>query len=801
MKFSFQWLKEFVDFPHSPAELAEALTHLGLEVEGITEHRPDFQGVIVGRLLSFRPMPDSDHLAICQVSDGRKTSTVVCGAPNLKVGEKVALALPGAVLPKGVKIGSASFQGVASEGMLCSEKELDLSEEGAGIWLLDSSLPLGMPLEKALDLRDWVLEVNITPNRADCLCVIGLAREIAARSGNPLRYPPAGTFNGPAKAASLTSVVIERPDLCPRYVAQLILGVEIQPSPFPIRRRLEALGVRAINNIVDATNYVMLEMGQPLHAFDFEGLEERRIVVRTAAAGDLFTTLDGVVRTMPAETLMICDGKKPVALAGIMGGLNSEVEPHTKNILLESAYFDPMGIRRTSKKVGLSTEASIRFERGIDPNGSLRAANRAAALMVEMGGGNATREAVDVYPRKIEPVKIFLRSSRVNQILGTSLSPEAVCDSLKRLELKVEKEGDSAYQVIAPTFRVDLQREIDLVEEVARLHGFHKIPVTLPEGRVAATGKSRIQKAISRAREVLTACGFWEVITYSFISPEMLRSLRLKSKDPRLQALRIHNPLSEEQAVMRSTLLPGLLQTAAGNANRQNLDLKIFELGRVFHPREGRELPDEIEFLAGLLCGRQQEESWTQGNAEVDFFDLKGTMETLLSQLGIMDSQFVLEEKEPFLHPGAGCRIEAAGEILGWLGQIHPEVCEAYELKQKMFVFELNFGAVAGRLHEKKTFKPLARFPAVHRDLALIVDEAVSAGELLARIREADSGLLTEVGIFDLYRGTPIPSGKKSLAFRLKYQQEGRTLTDAEVNDLHQRIAQILVEKYGAVLR
>ena len=800
MKFSFQWLKEFVDFSYPPSELADALTHLGLEVEGVSEQMTEFQGVVAGQLLSFRPLPDSDHLAVCQVTDGKKEFTVICGAPNLKAGEKVALALPGAILPQGVKIGSTSFQGIVSEGMLCSEKELNLSGEGAGIWLLDPSLSLGVPLEKALDLRDWILEVNITPNRADCLCVIGLAREISALSGNPLRFPAESSFAGQAKAAGLTSVVIERPDLCPRYVAQLILGVEIRPSPFRIRRRLEALGVRAINNIVDATNYVMLEMGQPLHAFDFELLEERRIVVRTAAAGDSFTTLDGVARKLPAETLMICDGKKPVALAGIMGGLNSEVEPRTKNILLESAYFDPMGIRRTSKKMGLSTEASTRFERGIDPNGALRAANRAAALMVETGGGGATREAVDVYPRKIEPGKISLRPSRVNQILGTSISQDEIFASLKSLALAVEVQGGSC-QVTPPTFRVDLQREIDLVEEVARVHGFHRIPVTLPEGRVSAAGKTRIQQAIPRAKEVLTAGGFWEVITYSFISSEMLRKLGLRDGDRRLQALQIHNPLSEEQGVMRPTLLPGLLQTVGLNANRQNLDLKFFELGRVFYPREGRELPDEIEFLSALLCGRREEESWAQAKAEVDFFDLKGAVETLLGRLGVEGFQFLLEEKEPFLHPGAGCRIEAAGEILGWMGEIHPEVREAYELKQKVFVFELNFAAVSGRMREQRTFKPLPRFPAVHRDLALIVDETVSAEELLGLIREANHGLITDVKIFDLYRGNPIPSGKKSLAFRLKYQQEGRTLTDAEVNELHQRISQLLAEKHGAVLR
>ena len=801
MKFSFQWLKQYVDFPFSPAELADVLTHLGLEVEGVVEQAADFRGVRVGQLLSFRPLPGSDHLSVCQVDGGDRVFNVVCGAPNVKAGERVAFAVPGALLPGGAKIGTTSFQGVASEGMLCSEKELGVSEEGAGIWLLEPSAPLGSPVDQALDLKDWILEVNITPNRADCLCVIGLAREIAARSRHPLLYPAPRAFEGPASAGDLTSVVVERPDLCPRYVAQMILGVEIKTSPFWMRRRLEALGVRAINNVVDATNYVMLEMGQPLHAFDFDLLEEKRIVVRTASAGDSFTTLDGVVRPLPPESLMICDGRKAVGLAGIMGGLNSEVTPQTRNILLESAYFDPMGIRRTSKRMGLSTEASIRFERGIDPNGCLRAANRAAGLMVEMGGGKVSREAVDVYPKKIEPAKISLRPARVNQILGTSLPANEIGSFLESLELRVENGKDGSCRVTSPTFRVDLQREIDLVEEVARLHGFDKIPVTLPEGRVSAAGKTRLQQASASAREILTAGGFWEIITYSFISPDMLRKLRLAEGDRRLQFLRIQNPLSEETGVMRPTLLPGLLETVGINANRQILDLKIFELGRVFHPRPGQELPDEVEVLSALICGQRAEESWGHPKAEVDFFDLKGAVETLLARLGVDGVQIIREEKEPFLHPGAACRLEAGGEYLGWMGEIHPEVREAYELKQKVFVCELDFRAAAGRMRLKKTFRPLARFPAVHRDLALIVDEAVSAGAILTEIREANTGLVAEVKIFDLYRGNPIPNGKKSIAFRLKYQQEGRTLTDAEVNEVQQQIARRLIAKHGAVLR
>jgi phenylalanyl-tRNA synthetase beta chain len=801
MKFSYQWLKQYVDFSGTPSELADILTQLGLEVEAVAEKEAGFRGVRVGRLLSFRPLPGSDHLSVCQVDGGDRAFTVVCGAPNVKAGEKVALAAPGAYLPGGVKIGSSSFQGVASEGMLCSEKELGVSEEGAGIWLLDAAAPVGTPVEKAVDLKDSILEVNVTPNRADCLCVIGLAREIAAHGRLPLLYPPGGVFDGPARAADLTAVAIERPDLCPRYVAQMILGVEIKASPFWMRRRLEALGVRAINNVVDATNYVMLEMGQPLHAFDFDLLEEKRIVVRTASPGESFTTLDGVARPLPPESLMICDGRKAVGLAGIMGGLNSEVTPQTRNILLESAYFDPMGSRRTSNRMGISTEASIRFERGIDPNGCLGAANRAAALMVEMGGGKVSREPVDFYPRKIEPAKISLRPARVNRILGTSLSAGEIGSFLENLELRVEKGEDDLCRVTAPTFRVDLQREIDLVEEVARLHGFDKIPVTLPEGRVSASGKTPLQQAAGHAREILTAGGFWEVVTYSFISSDLLRKLRLAEGDRRLQALRIQNPLSEDTAVMRPTILPGLLQTAGLNANRQILDLRIFELGRVFFPRPGQELPEEIEVLSFLLCGQRAEEFWGQPKAEVDFFDLKGVVETLLARLGIEGVRILREEKEPFLHPGAACRLEAEGESLGWIGELHPEVREAFELKQKIFVGELDFRAAAGRMRLKRTFKPLARFPAVHRDLALIVDESVSAGAILEEIRGANPGLVAEIKIFDLYRGNPIPSGKKSIAFRLKYQEEGRTLTDAEVNELHRQIARRLIEKHGAVPR
>jgi phenylalanyl-tRNA synthetase beta chain len=801
MKISLEWMKDYVEVVLPPAELAGLLTHSGLEVEGLTEWKPAFQGVIVARLDSFRPLAQSDHLSLCSVHDGRKEYSVVCGAPNLKAGERVALAVEGAMLPGGVKIGRTQFQGITSEGMLCSEKELGLSEEGSGIMFLEPGASLGLPLDRILPLQDWILDINITPNRSDCLCVLGIAREVAALTGKPLRFPADKKAEKDPPADRLTSVTLEREDLCPRYVAKLILGVRIGPSPFWMRRRLEACGVRAISNIVDVTNYVMLEMGQPLHAFDFHRLEEKRIVVRTAAPGFTFTTLDGADRKMSKDALMICDGKKPVALAGIMGGLNSEIEEDTNDILLESAYFDPMGIRRTSKQLGLSTEASIRFERGIDPNGSLRAAERAADLMAALAGGVVSRGAVDAYPKKIDPLQIPLRVSRVNQILGTSIKAQEIQTHLKNLQLEVRKDGANSFRVTAPTFRVDLTREIDLIEEVARLHGFHRIPVTLPSGTVSPEKKTPMQIGMEKAKGLLTGFGFWEVITYSFVSSQVFLDLRIPPNDRKGRPLRIQNPLSEDQAVMRTTLVPGLLHTVRSNLYRKNLDLKLFELGRVFFPRGPEDQPEEVEFLGGVLSGLREEESWAKFRAECDFFDLKGTVEGLFEGMGVTGFQFLPDDQIPFLHPGKACKVVAGGEDIGILGEVNPGVGELFDLKEKVFLFELDFQKVVARMTERRAFTPLPRYPAVTRDLALVVDESVAAGDVLQALWKASEGWAKEIRLFDLYRGNPVPSGRKSLAFRLVYQKEDRTLTDREVNEFHQRLVELLAREYKGALR
>ena len=801
MKISLEWLRDYVEVVLSPADLADRLTHSGLEVEGLAEWKTSFQGVVVGRLDSFTPMPHSDHLSLCSVHDGTREYSVVCGAPNLRAGERVALAVEGAMLSGGVKIGRTQIQGVFSEGMLCSEKELGLSEEGSGIMFLDPEASLGIPLDRAIPLEDWVLDINITPNRSDCLCVLGIAREVAALTGKPLRVPVGKREEKDPPADRLTSVVLERSDLCPRYVAKLILGVRIGPSPFWMRRRLEACGVRAISNIVDVTNYVMLEMGQPLHAFDFNQLEEKRIVVRTAAPGFTFTTLDGTGRRMPKDALMICDGKKPVALAGIMGGLNSEVEEDTNDILLESAYFDPMGIRRTSKQLGLSTEASIRFERGIDPNGSLRAAERAADLMAALAGGAVSAGSVDAYPRRIDPLQIPLRVSRVNQILGTSISAGEIQTHLNNLQLQVREDSADSFRVTVPTCRVDLTREIDLVEEVARLHGFHRIPVTLPSGRVSPRKKTPMQVGIERARSLLAGFGLWEIITYSFISPQVLLDLKISPSDRKGRGLPIQNPLSEDQAIMRTTLVPGLLQTVRTNLHRQNLDLKLFELGRVFFPRGPEELPEEVEFLGGILSGLREEESWAKARAECDFFDLKGLLEGFFEGMGLSDIQFLSDARIPFLHPGKACRVYLGREDIGIVGEVNPGAGQLFDLKEKVFLFELNFQEMVARMTERRNFRPLPRYPAVTRDLAVVVDEPVASGDILQTLWKANEGWIKGIRLFDLYRGSPVPPGRKSLAFRLVYQKEDRTLTDREVNEFHQKLVELLAQEYKGALR
>lgn len=800
MKVSLNWLKDYVDIQMDMKDLVNLLTMGGLEVEEVLTVGEGFEKVIVAEIESIQRHPNADRLSWVKVKTSRETLSIVCGATNIQEGQKVPLALVGAKLPNGMEIKRSKIRGLTSEGMLCSEIELGLGEDASGIMILPSNLPIGEDLDEALGLRDVILNLSVTPNRPDCLCVIGVAREIAALTHQRVKYPTISLLNHGEEIHQRTSVTILDPDLCPRYVARMIEGVTIGPSPFWMKNRLEKVGIRSINNVVDVTNYVMMEYGQPLHAFDFELLEGGRIVVRRAEEGESFFTLDGVKRTLTKEMLMICDGVKPVAIAGVMGGLNSEIKEDTKIVLLESAYFSPMENRRTSKQLGLETEAAYRFGRGIDYGGCVTAANRAAELIQELASGRVVGGVIDAYPKVIKPNPIRLRVKRVHQILGIEIPSERAKDYLKSLELEVEGDGDYL-MVTPPSFRRDLEREIDLIEEIARINGYDNIPTTLPQGSPSGEERSKELLVEKRAIDLLLHQGYHEVITYGFTSPSSCDLIGLKPDDPRRKQIRILNPLTEDFSVMRTSLIPGLLEVARYNLSRKNLNLKLFELKRVFLQQEGSKLPNEVKYLTGLAMGMDQELHWAYPPRPIDFYDIKGTIESLLEELRIKKMRFKRAEDIPYLHPGKATRVFVEEKEVGVLGEVHPDVLNHYGIQERVYLFEINFEELVRRVGEGRWFEPLPKFPEVYRDLSLVVSEEVETEKIGEAIWDLKEPFIKEVRLFDVYQGPPIPQGKKGVSFRIRYQAPDRTLTDEEVNQFHEKVILQLKEGLGAELR
>ncbi|MBI4642260.1 MAG: phenylalanine--tRNA ligase subunit beta [Deltaproteobacteria bacterium] len=794
MRLSINWLKDFVDLTVSPAELADRLTLAGLEVEALEEMAPDFSGVVVGRVTRVEPHPQADRLQVAEVEDGRATYRVVCGAPNLSAGKLYPFAPLGAVVSGGRKIKAAKLRGVASEGMLLAEDELGLSSDHIGLMEIPQDLPLGRDLAAALGLADVVLEVAVTPNRPDCLSVLGLAREVAALLNQPLRHPEVIVAEVAEPAHPLARVTILDPVGCPRYAARLVLDLTVGPSPFWLRRRLQLAGLRAINNLVDVTNYVLLEFGQPLHAFDFQKLNRGEIVVRRPKNGERYSvTLDDQERPLTPETLLICDGDKPVALAGVMGGLESEVTGATRQVLIESAYFDPGTIRRTAKRLGLGTEASYRFERGVDPEGIIHALERAAQLMAQVGGGRVLAGRLDVYPHPIQRPRVSLRASRANAVLGTNLPQEEMHRLLHRLHLPAVKRDADTLEVQVPPFRGDLEREIDLIEEVARLAGYDQVPVTLPKGALATRRPGPEARLRSEARHLLLGQGFFEAINYSF------QSERVQGLLGEEEALRLANPLSEEQALMRTSLLPGLLDTLRRNHLKQIQDVRLFELSKVFAPMAGAELPREEQWLTGVISGAREENSWLAAKVPVDFFDLKGVVETLLQGLLIPEVSFRGDGLPAYLRQGA--RIYSRDQELGVLGEIAPQISEKLDLEGPLWAFELNFQTLAAAAEPFPLFTPLPRYPAVYRDIALVVPAEVPAARVAQELYYHGAPWLVEARLFDVYAGPPIPGDKRSLAFRLSYRDPEKTLTDEAVNRHHEALVKALAEELGAELR
>jgi phenylalanyl-tRNA synthetase beta chain len=801
MKASLNWLKDYIEIRMELKELIHLLTMAGLEVEEATSVGEGFDKVVVAEIHSVQRHPNADRLSLVEVKTHQGTLPIVCGATNIKEGQKVPLALVGARLPNGLEIKKSKIRGVTSEGMLCSEIELALGQDASGIMILPPHVPTGVNLGEALGLKDTILEISITPNRPDCLCVIGVAREIAALTHQKVKYPPSTLNDNVGDIHQKTSVKILDQDLCPRYVARMIEDVKIGPSPHWMKNRLEKVGVRSISNVVDVTNYVMMEYGQPLHAFDFELLEEGRIVVRRANVGEEFITLDGVKRILDEEMLMICDGVKPVAIAGVMGGLNSEIKETTKRVLLESAYFSPGGNRRTSKKLGLETEAAYRFGRGIDYGGCLTAANRATQLIQELASGKVVEGVVDVYSFPIQPNPIHLSVRRIHQVLGKEVSAKQVRSYLEDLELEVREQDKEDLVVTPPTFRGDLEREIDLIEEVARLDGYEKIPITIPNGPPSLEERSKEFLIVKKAIDTLIYHGYHEVVTYSFTSPASSDIIGLPPGDPRRQHLRILNPLTEDFSVMRTTLFPGLMETVRYNASRKNSNLKLFELKKVFFPRGGEKLPEEVKFLAGLAMGFDRDPHWGFSPRPVDFYDIKGCVEDLLDTLQIREAKFNKAEDVPYLHPGKASRIVLKQHTLGVLGEIHPQVLNQYEIQGKAYLFEMNFTKMMNWVGEGRWFKPLPKFPAVYRDLSIVVDNALEAERVVETIRAFRQSFVEEVTLFDTYQGSPIPEGKKGISYRIRYQANDRTLTDEEVNQYHEKILSRLKEVFQIDLR
>ena len=795
MRLSLNWLADFVDLTVEAQALADRLTMAGLEVEGVEAVTPEFSGVVVGKVLSVERHPQADRLQVTEVTTGSQTHRVVCGAPNVQAGLLYAFAPIGATVAGGHKIKAAKLRGVPSEGMLLAEDELGLSTDHVGLMEISQDLALGCDFAEAMGLADTVLEVAITANRADCLSVLGLAREIAALLDQPLRHPEVNV--APAAGSGLKArVTILDPVHCPRYAARLLTGLTVKPSPFWLRRRLQVAGLRAINNLVDVTNYVLLEFGQPLHAFDFQRLRGGEIVVRLPKAGETrFATLDGAERELNHETLLICDAEGPVALAGVMGGLDSEVTAATTEVLIESAYFNPRSIRRTSKRLGLSTEASYRFERGVDPDGLIHALERATQLMCQVGDGAVAAERLDEYPSPIQHPRLNLRVSRANQVLGTDYSLEQMLHLLRRLHLPALAVDAENLALQVPSFRGDLEREVDLIEEIARLGGFDNIPVTLPHGVVATRRPGPEARLASMSKDLLLGLGFFEIVTYSF-QPDRLGEL--VEAGPDAPVLRLANPLSEEQARMRRSLLPGLLDTLRRNALQQAQDVRLFELSKVFHPRPGEDQPTEEHWLSGLMYGAREEAAWNSSRDPVNFFDLKGVVETLLDGLLIPDVTFRPEGLPRYLRYGA--KVFSGPYELGVLGELQGGIGDKLDLEGEIYAFNLDFDALC-RAAVPPLFTPLPRYPAVYRDIALVLPEAVPAARVAEALNSHGRPWLVEVRLFDVYVGDPVPEGKRSLAFRLSYRDPERTLTDDLVNNHHQKVVTALEQELGAELR
>jgi len=797
MLVPIEWLKEYTDVNVDVETFCEKMIMSGSNLETVKHFGEGIEKVVVGKIVDIEKHPDADKLLVTQIDIGEEEFIqIVTGADNIFEGAYVPVILHGGKLPGGRVIKKGRLRGVESNGMLCSLEELGFEDKVIpqdlkdGIWILDKEYPLGMDINEAIGLKNSVVDFEITPNRPDCLSMIGMAREAAATLGGKLKYPETKCLKEEGETKDHISIEIKRPDLCRRYVGRIVTDVKIAPSPMWLQKRLMFAGMRPINNIVDITNYVMLEYGQPIHAFDIRDILDNKIIVDTAEEGEVFTTLDGTERKLSAGMLMIRDGKRAVAVAGVMGGLNSEIKDDTTTILVESANFNGSSVRFTSKKLGLRTEASSRFEKGIDPNLCETAADRVCRLIELLGAGTVAKGSVDVYPSKTEPVTVSVRVDRVNTILGVDLSGEEMEAILKSLEMEVTRQGN-IIKVTPPSIRQDLQEEIDFVEEIARIYGYDRLPMSLPKGNSEA-GQSREWALKDLAREIMTGLGANELQTYSFVSPRGVDNLRISGESWERNFVRLINPLGDENSVMRTVLTPNMMEVLARNYARNIPKVRAFEIGNTFINKTGEAdaLPEE---RSSMVVG-------CYGEGE-SFFTLKGMLEELFAFLGIHGAAYVPESEYGAYHPGRCARIMYKDTEFGIMGEVHPDVLEKYDIGTRCWCCELYFDEVMKHADTVRYYKPLPKYPAITRDIALLVKEEIRVAEIENVIRETGGGLLESVALFDIYRGKQVQEGRKSAAFSLTYRAADRTLTDEEVVKVHQKVLDALKDKLDAVLR
>lgn len=805
MLATLNWLRDFVDIDMEVGKLADLLTMSGLEVDEVAKLGVGLDKVVVGEVLEVDPHPDVEKLYIAKVTTGKEIFQVVSAAPNTVVGLKTAFAPPGVTLPTGLKVEKRKFKGVESTGMLLAEDEMGLTHDHTELMEFDPKDSLGKSVVEVLSLSDYLLDIGLTPNRSDCLSIIGLAREISALTGVSMKHPQIDLKEEGPDIVELTSVEVIDKDLCPRYVARVIQKIKIKRAPFWMRLRVNQLGMRDINNIVDITNYILLEYGQPLHAFDYDLLSENRIVVKRAKEGEKFFTLDAVERTLNGEVLMIADAERSIAIGGVMGGANSEIQDDTENVLLESAFFHPPSIYKTARSMGLLTDAAFRFERGIDPEGCVAAANRAAELMVNFADGTAARGYIDAMGDIPKRRIISIRTPMTKKVIGFEVTTKEIKGYLENLLIEIKEEKEDELSVLPPSYRLDLEREADLIEEVARLKGYDKIPETLPGINMDFSRPTEIERLIGRVSDIVLSEGFNEIITYSFIGSDSFDRMNLDPKDPMRRAIPLKNPLNEDMDVMRTTLVPGILKTAATNINNLSYDLRLFEIARVFVPKREKAdnggLPDERYHLSLLMSGKRRPRQWGVETADVDFFDLKGVWEKIVDEIGFIGVEYDVIKGVNFLDGRESCIVKSGKETVGFIGRVNTDIMDKFGISRDTYILEADLNRLLELDTKVRSFTQIMRYPPVLRDVAIVIGNDINSDRIVKTIEGAAGELVKDITIFDLYQGKQIEVGSKSIALTVKYQSDKRTLTDDEVNERHVKVLDILEEKLGAQIR